>query len=458
MDVASSRKFQFPVSLLSLMIMRPSLALLAVMFLAVPAASDAQSLGERLKQRAAERAKQRGEDALNRKTDEAVDKAIDGSVNVVKCVVTDTECISKARDEGRTVVRTDKSGKTIPADVAVEKTAARKAAQAADDANVESSEAPARRRPAAASAWANYDFVPGEKPLVVSDFSKDVVGDFPRSLEAVGGNWEIVEIDGERWMRGNGKPNEFAVKAAGPLPSRWTLEFELLGTDGECWVYPGGQAELPYLNFSARHDGGYVRQNGDITRVDAKDDEGVGQPYQARIMVDGIYVKSYIDAKRVVNVPNLTYTRSDRVHFWCDGTEEDPIFIRNVRLAGGGRKLYDALAESGRVATQGIYFDTGKDVIRPESTPTLKEIAAMLSEHTDLQLTIEGHTDNVGAASANLTLSQKRADAVRAALVSQYGIEGSRLTAVGRGQSAPAAPNTTAEGRQQNRRVELVKR
>ncbi|MBL0891898.1 MAG: OmpA family protein [Gemmatimonadaceae bacterium] len=440
------------------MIMRPSLALLAVMFLAVPAASDAQSLGERLKQRAAERAKQRGEDALNRKTDEAVDKAIDGSVNVVKCVVTDTECISKARDEGRTVVRTDKAGKTIPADVAVEKNAAKKATEATDEAVAESSARPAARRPAAASAWANYDFVPGEKPLVVSDFSKDVVGDFPRSLEAVGGNWEIVEIDGERWMRGNGKPNEFAVKAAGPLPSRWTLEFELLGTDGECWVYPGGQAELPYLNFSARHDGGYVRQNGEITRVDAKDDEGVGQPYQARIMVDGIYVKSYIDAKRVVNVPNLTYTRSDRVHFWCDGTEEDPIFIRNVRLAGGGRKLYDALAESGRVATQGIYFDTGKDVIRPESTPTLKEIAAMLSEHTDLQLTIEGHTDNVGAASANLTLSQKRADAVRAALVSQYGIEGSRLTAVGRGQSAPAAPNTTAEGRQQNRRVELVKR
>lgn len=314
------------------------------------------------------------------------------------------------------------------------------------------------RRPAAASAWANYDFVPGEKPLLVTDFSKDVVGDFPRKLEAVGGNWEIVEIEGERWMRGNGKPNEFAVVAPGPLPLRWTLEFELLGTDGECWVYPGGQSEPPYINFSARHDGGYVREDGTITRVDAKDDEGVGVPFQARIMVDGMYVKSYIDAKRVVNVPNLKHTRSDRVHFWCDGTEEDPIFIRNVRLAGGGRKLYDALAESGRVATQGILFDTGKDVIRPESTPTLKEIAAMLTEHADLQLTIEGHTDNVGAAAANLALSQKRADAVRAALVSQYGIDGSRLTATGRGQTAPAAPNTTPEGRQQNRRVELVKR
>lgn len=103
----------------------------AALLLAAPISSDAQSLGERLKQRAAERAKQRGEDALNRKTDEAVDKAIDGSVNVVKCVVSDSECIAKAKDEGRTVVRTDKAGKTIPADVAIEKNAAKKAAEAA---------------------------------------------------------------------------------------------------------------------------------------------------------------------------------------------------------------------------------------------------------------------------------------------------------------------------------------
>ncbi|MCA0375288.1 MAG: OmpA family protein [Gemmatimonadetes bacterium] len=426
------------------------LALAALSAATTPRAVHAQSLGERLKQRAAERAKQRAEDAVNRKTDEVVDKAIDGSLTVVKCVVTDTACIDKARADGRTVVRTDKEGKTIPADVAVEKEAASTAAKSAESAG------PART--ATAAAWANYDFLPGEKPLVVTDFGQDVVGDFPRKLEAIGGNWEVVEIEGERWMRGNGKPNEFAIKAAGPLPARWTLEFELLGTAGECWVYPGGTADLPYVNFSARHDGGYVRQDGTVTRVNAKDDDGLGVPYQARIMVDGNYVKAYIDAKRVVNVPNLTHTRTDRVHFWCDGSDEEPIFVRNLRLAGGGRKLYDALAESGRVATQGIYFDTGKDVIRPESTPTLKEIATMLSEHADLQLTIEGHTDNVGAAAANLALSQKRADAVRSALISQFGVDGARLTARGLGQTVPAAPNTTPEGRQQNRRVELVKR
>ena len=131
--------------------------------------------------------------------------------------------------------------------------------------------------------------------------------------------------------------------------------------------------------------------------------------------------------------------------------------IANVRIAAGGKKLYDALAQKGRVATQGVLFDTASDRIRPESTPTLKEMGTMLKEHPELKLVIEGHTDNVGAAAANQSLSEKRAEAVRQYLVSTYGVEKDRLQARGFGASKPAAGNDTAEGRQQNRRVELVK-
>ena len=81
----------------------------------------------------------------------------------------------------------------------------------------------------------------------------------------------------------------------------------------------------------------------------------------------------------------------------------------------------------------------------------------MLQEHADLKLTIEGHTDSSGNAQANQELSQRRASAVTAFLATTYKIEPSRLTAVGFGDKNPAAPNTTPEGRQQNRRVELVK-
>lgn len=81
----------------------------------------------------------------------------------------------------------------------------------------------------------------------------------------------------------------------------------------------------------------------------------------------------------------------------------------------------------------------------------------MLTEHASLRLLIEGHTDNTGVAASNLALSQKRAEAVRALLTTSYGIDPSRLSANGLGQTVPAAPNTTPEGRQQNRRVELVR-
>lgn len=126
------------------------------------------------------------------------------------------------------------------------------------------------------------------------------------------------------------------------------------------------------------------------------------------------------------------------------------------RLAAGGKKLYDALAEKGRVVTQGIYFDTGSDRIRPESTPTLREIVAMLNEHADLRLLIEGHTDNVGNAESNQSLSEKRAAAV-VRFITEQGIDAARLSSKGLGATKPAEPNDTPEGRQNNRRVELVK-
>jgi OmpA-OmpF porin, OOP family len=131
--------------------------------------------------------------------------------------------------------------------------------------------------------------------------------------------------------------------------------------------------------------------------------------------------------------------------------------VGGLRVAEGGRRLYDALSADGRVPTQGSCFDSGSDRICPESAPTLREIAAMLTEHAELRLGIEGHTDNVGQAPANLDLSKRRADAMRAYLVSALQVDATRLEATGHGSSKPVQPNTTPEGRQTNRRVELVK-
>lgn len=102
-----------------------------------------------------------------------------------------------------------------------------------------------------------------------------------------------------------------------------------------------------------------------------------------------------------------------------------------------------------------IFFDTGKATIKPVSYSLLDEVAAALKSHDEVQkVNIEGHTDSVGAAAFNKNLSQQRAEAVRAYLVTK-GIEGGRLEAKGFGEEKPVAPNKTARGREENRRVEF---
>lgn len=108
------------------------------------------------------------------------------------------------------------------------------------------------------------------------------------------------------------------------------------------------------------------------------------------------------------------------------------------------------------VATPRIYFDLGSGRLRPESGPALREAAALLAAHPDLRLVIEGHTDDSGSNTANQGLSEQRAKAVRDALAGSFGADASRLAARGFGSSRPAAANDTPEGRQANRRVELV--
>jgi len=314
---------------------------------------------------------------------------------------------------------------------------------------------PAAKLKPGEGAWANYDFVPGEKVLFADDFSKDVVGDFPRRLEFKSGALEIVESEGTRWLRASADSRWF-VPLPDARPERFTMEFDYYIHSGEVWIYFGENANI-VLSFPNVGGAGLSNSTAGVTA--RYNPPGSTDPAirRARIMVDGSYAKVYLDDKRVLNVPNAGLERASRIQFYTDGDPDNPSLFGNFRLAAGGKKLYDAIAAEGRVATQGIYFDTGSDVIRPESTPTLREIAAMLKEHGDLKLTIEGHTDNVGGAEANRALSEKRAAAVKAHLVTSEGIDASRLETKGMGDTKPAVPNTTPEGRQQNRRVELVK-
>lgn len=387
----------------------------------LPIAADAQGIGARLKKRAEEAARRKVEERTERRAGEATDAALDKA----ECAASDKLCQEKAAQRGA-------AAGTAPGGKPGE------------------------------GVWANYDFRPGERPLFVADFSDDEVGNFPQRLELTSGNMEVVEWSGRRFLRATSE-FQFRIPLKETLPERFTLEFDMRGT------YHTSSQTTVKVDFGNGERGDHaicgpqeagIYGNGGTERKAVYDlgSRRFGTSViRCRVMVDGKYVKTYVNELRTANHPNTSLGRTRTITISGFVVEPNEIMIADIRVAAGGRKLYDALASNGRVATQGILFDTGSDRIRPESTPTLKEIGTMLEQHADLRLVIEGHTDDVGDAKANQALSEKRAAAVRQYLIDRHGVAADRLAAKGLGSSKPSVPNTSAEGRQQNRRVELVK-
>jgi OmpA-OmpF porin, OOP family len=117
--------------------------------------------------------------------------------------------------------------------------------------------------------------------------------------------------------------------------------------------------------------------------------------------------------------------------------------------------ILEELNKSGHIALY-INFETGKSVIKVESQKIIDEVISMLKTNADLKVRIEGHTDDVGQAAVNQKLSDDRAASVMNAVV-KGGVDKTRLSAKGWGQTKPIADNKTVDGKALNRRVEIVK-
>ncbi len=205
---------------------------------------------------------------------------------------------------------------------------------------------------------------------------------------------------------------------------------------------------------------------GDRTYLSYQLKEGVPQPSPLQIRRNYANALKTLGAKVVYEDEGYgcwTLVKGGReiwvdVQVYNDGQNYE---INIVQIAAmvqevTANEMLDALNKDGFIALY-INFDTGKYDLKPESQGTIDQIIALLVDNTDLNVSIEGHTDNVGQPAANKTLSEQRARAVRDAVV-KGGVNGSRVNAIGWGQERPIADNRSEDGRAKNRRVEIVKK
>jgi OOP family OmpA-OmpF porin len=187
----------------------------------------------------------------------------------------------------------------------------------------------------------------------------------------------------------------------------------------------------------------YAAEKGGICVVSAKKSRPEGDIYLHLTVVEWGKSDAVYKAKRGAYVA-------------LDIIETQPMVQKMVTVSAD--EMSQSLNAVGKVALYGIYFDPGKWDIKPASRPALQEIATLLKKQPALKLHVVGHTDNIGGYEVNTVLSKRRAEAVVASLVKEFGISALRLTANGAAYLAPVATNSTEAGRARNRRVELVPR
>jgi outer membrane protein OmpA-like peptidoglycan-associated protein len=174
------------------------------------------------------------------------------------------------------------------------------------------------------------------------------------------------------------------------------------------------------------------------------------------IAVKDKQLKVYVDQFRVLVVPDNNF-KALSIAVSGDASDGMAMLFKNFRLAaGGGMNTLEKKFTGTKIITHGINFDYNKASLKPESMGTFNSIVQIMKNDPSVRFEIGGHTDASGDDAYNLKLSQQRADAVKAKLVS-LGIDASRFTTKGYGETKPIADNITPEGKANNRRVEFTK-
>ena len=383
----------------------------------------------------------------------------------------DAQIFKKMKDAAKK--KAEEAAKALTKDSVAKAAAEESSAKAASSANTASGASAASSVTTAngpvdrQKEWANYDFVPGSNVLFFTDFTEDKVGNFPKKLEFKTGAMEIVQLaSGQRALKAS-THSQVIIPLPKVLPEKFTIELGVInrnsnGVGANTFDLAGGRVanDSKYTMVGWGHNGLSV-SGGALEHAmgTPRDEHYMGRPATFRVLADGSALKFYADNKRLANIPNGNFRRDNALVLDLQGRDDEnnAVYVTSIRIAESDKDIYDDLSSKGRWSTQGILFDVGAAEVKGESTPTLKEIAETLKQHPDLKVEIQGHTDNVGSAAANAKLSEDRANEVKATLVKDYGVPEAQMTAKGYGSTKPIAPNTTVEGRANNRRVELVK-
>jgi outer membrane protein OmpA-like peptidoglycan-associated protein len=314
----------------------------------------------------------------------------------------------------------------------------------------------------ASAVSTKFDFVPGDNVMFFDDFKLDELGEFPVRWNLSLGTFEVVESQGERWLRCTSADGRVRMKlpAMASLPEFWTLEFDFFAVEpmaSALTVQALGGDERAVWEAVFPQGNDLAFRSGDIfSTTPYEGTTGVGGRHHVMFMARGKGIKAYLDRQRMASVPDISTAAGmpSQIEFRLWASTQP--MITSVRFAEGCRPPKDMLAE-GKLVTYGIRFETGSDGVRAESAPVLRQISAYLEANPEVKLQIVGHTDNVGSAASNLDLSKRRAASVARILSGEFNIAADRFKADGKGDTQPVSSNAKPEGRAMNRRVEFIK-
>ncbi|MDZ7740148.1 MAG: OmpA family protein [Bacteroidales bacterium] len=387
--------------------------------------------------------KKEADKRANEKTNKGVKKGFDELEKGIKGLLTGEDSVKAARQEAgdQGVVQGQAAGE-------------RNAGVAAGNIN---------ETEALTLSWSKYDFVPGDKIIFEDNLTGEENGEFPSRWDLVQGTVENARFGDDNIIMFRGGSPMIIPYLKNPdtdyLPEVFTVGFDLyVNNHNHFQVYfydrknqkassDFNPLAITYQRMRLGPASSYIPDKGSVENEWA----------HISIAYTNGKMKAYINETRLINIPHLGFDPMGISLYALHASDENQFFIKNFRLAEGGVKYYDRFLQDGKIVSNGIRFDVGKATLRPESMGVINEIYKMLSEHPEVNVSIEGHTDSDGDTDLNQKLSEDRAATVMKQLVSM-GLSKDRLSFRGYGESKPVAPNDSPEGKASNRRVEFVKK